>query len=273
MTSMCPECNRAVAETCSRPLVRDDPLRCARLAGWLHGLWWSTLALGISITLVVLGATLLGGLGLDRGISGGGVIAIASAALIAVSVTAIGVFWTVAQASIEASRARAATIATMSILLGLIGLLIASESRWLVRSSDFESIGKLALLPLSLCSFAMFHFGGRALAWIAARTDRFVLRPQTNRFAFLTTLWHGIVLAVAAPLSLLLMISGVDNNNESLMLPLVVAWGFSWFGHAGWMIYAMVAIARVRSAVCADSRACKRDRAAQHDVTKAGAPA
>lgn len=272
MTSSCPECGRSVAETCNRPLMRDEPGRCCQLGSWLGGLWWCSLAAGIGGTLLVLAATLFGGLSAGRSVAVLTLVA-AGGSLLAAIIAMIGSFAAVAHASVCARRALIATILTAFLVSTVVACLLAADYGIGIARSSAETLLKASLIPIAVSSFAMFVFGSQTLAWIASRTDRFVLKPQTNRFAFLTMVWHGVVLVDVLILSLFVLFDGAGQLGDAIAYPLIAAWFFSWFGHAGWLIYAMVTIARVRSAVRAEVKACRPDVKRVKAVPSAGEPA
>lgn len=272
MTSSCPECGRSVAETCKCPLMRDEPGRCCQLGSWLGGLWWCSLAAGIAVTLLVLGATLFAGFGVDSSMATL-ILVLAGGVLLATLVAMIGSFAAVAHASACARRALIATIVTAFLGSTVVACQLAADKGIAISRSSAETLMKVSLIPIAISSFSMFLFGSRTLAWIAARTDRFVLKPQTNRFAFLTMVWHGVVLADVLILSLFVLFDGAGQFGDAIAYPLIAAWFFSWFGHAGWLIYAMVTIARVRSAVRAEVKACRPSLARAPAAPSAGAHA
>lgn len=261
-----------MAETCNRPLMRDEPARCCQLGSWLGGLWWSTLAAGIAGTVLVLGATLFAGLGTGRSIAMLVMVA-AGGAMLAAIVAMIGSFAAVAHASVCARRALIATVVTAFLLSTVVAAVLAADYGIAIARSSAETLLKASLIPMALSSFAMFVFGSRTLAWIASRTDRFVLKPQTNRFAFLTMVWHGVVLVDVLIVSVFVLVDSSNQLGQTIVFPLIFAWFAAWLGHAGWLIYAMVTIARVRSAVRAEVKACRPGRAAVAATTPSGAHA
>ncbi|MGH7130598.1 MAG: hypothetical protein ACREJO_01440 [Phycisphaerales bacterium] len=234
-SGVCPECGTAVALTLQHPLIRElDPAKARHASG---GLWLMVGAYSALFVGGLLGAAFT---------SAGATIMLPVLALAWLGLYIAGTIRLVLGTP-KVTRAKIVCLVGAGVSLGTFVMMILlpmcgvdpSEAMWgmMILVASGGMYAHLAALALIVRQIA-YGLGRRRLAAVG------------TRWVYYTCIWHGLVWlsVIAIALCFVRTSTGSSSDIFGSGAPFIVAWFFSWFGHAVWVIVGMVMMIRLARA-------------------------